>query len=253
MAAGGDLNTGAQGLADLYAGTIGAAGDTRVAPARLGLLYSGEIAVPVAAGIFFTAGVEFHRSAKETLVSYAKSDFTDTLTAKPGFQGIPFKLGMLYYPVEFIYVRLGASYYFAKASYFYRYTHDTFWQEWQGEATGQGIGFWGGLGLEWGAERHAGLRLRGDRAIRLTHEIRGHGDLHGFHGRRRRHGRGKALRLRRPDVEPDDLPVDLHPEQGAGRGGRRERPRSQGRFLGNLAPRGNKNKILDPFESVTVT
>jgi hypothetical protein len=149
LAAGGDLNTGAQGLADLYAGTIGVPGDTRVAPAKLSLLYGGEIAFPIASGLFITLGAEYHQCAKETLVSYAKSGTTDKFTANPGFQGLPLKLGMTFYPVEFIYVRLGASYYFAKASYFYRYEHDKFWQEWQGEATGQGLGFWGGLGLEW--------------------------------------------------------------------------------------------------------
>jgi hypothetical protein len=149
LVVGGDLNTGAQGLADLYAGTIGAGGDTRVASAKLSLLYGGELAFPIASGLFITAGAEFHQCAKETLVSYAKSGFTDKFTAKPGFGGLPIKLGMTFYPVEFIYVRLGASYYFAKASYYYRYEHDKFWQEWQGDATGQGLGLWGGLGLEW--------------------------------------------------------------------------------------------------------
>jgi hypothetical protein len=149
LAAGGDLNTGAQGLADLYAGSIGVAGDTRVAPAKLSALYGGDLAFPIASGLFITAGAEFFKASKETLVTYAKSGAADKFTARPGFQGFPLKLGMTYYPAEFIYVRLGVSYYFAKATYFYRYEHDTFWQEWQGEATGQGLGFWGGLGLEW--------------------------------------------------------------------------------------------------------
>ena len=148
MSVGGDLNTGTQGLADLYAGSIGTAGDVKVAPAKLSLLFGGELAFPVMSGLYITAGAEFHQSAKETLVSYAKSGFTDKFTAKPGFQALPIKLGMTFYPVEFIYVRFGAAYYFAKATYSYRYEHDKFWQEWQGEATGQGFGLWGGLGLE---------------------------------------------------------------------------------------------------------
>lgn len=149
LAAGGDLNTGAQGLADFYAAAIGVAGDTRVAPAKLSLLFGGELAFPIATGLFITAGAEFQQTSKETLVSYARSASTDKFTARPGFQALPLKLGMAFYPIEYIYVRLGVSYYLAKASYFYRYEHDKAWQEWQGDATGQGLGFWGGLGLEW--------------------------------------------------------------------------------------------------------
>jgi hypothetical protein len=149
LSAGGDLNTGAQGLADLYAGATGAVGDTQVAPAKLGLLFGSELAFPIASGLFITAGAEFHRASKETLVSYAKSGSSDQFTARPGFEAFPLKLGMTFYPLEYIYVRLGVSYYLAKASYFYRYEHDKTWKEWQGDATGQGLGLWSGLGLEW--------------------------------------------------------------------------------------------------------
>ena len=149
MIAGGDLNTGAQGLADYYAWSIGAAGDTKVAAARLSLAYGGELAIPLSSQLYVVAGAEFHKTAKSTLVSYARGAASDTFTANPAIQGLPLKLGLAYYPVEFLYIKFGASYYFATASYDYRYTHDKFWQEWQGEATAQGVGLWGGLGLDW--------------------------------------------------------------------------------------------------------
>jgi hypothetical protein len=146
---GGDMNTAAQGLSDYYAWSIGAAGDTKVAPARLSLLYGGEFAIPLTSQFFVVAGAEFHRAEKSTLVSYARGSATDTFSATPGLQALPVKLGLACYPVEFFTIKLGASYYFAKASYDYRYEHDKFWQEWQGEATGQGFGVWGGLGIDW--------------------------------------------------------------------------------------------------------
>ena len=149
VAVGGDLNTGAQGLADFYAGSVGAPADTRIAPAKLSLLFGGDLAFPIAEGLFVTAGAEFHRASKETLVSYAKTGSTDKFTARPGFEALPLKVGIMFYPLEYIYVRLGASYYFARATYYYLYQHDTSSKEWQGDATGQGFGVWGGLGLEW--------------------------------------------------------------------------------------------------------
>jgi hypothetical protein len=113
MIVGGDLNTAAQGLAYYYAGSIGAAGDTKVAAARLSLAYGGELAFPLSAQLYVVAGAEFHKAAKSTLVSYARGAATDTYTAHPSIQGLPLKLGLAIYPVEFFYIKFGASYYFA--------------------------------------------------------------------------------------------------------------------------------------------
>jgi hypothetical protein len=146
---GGDLNTAAQGLADYYTEITGVAGDAKVSPARLGLLYGGEFAFPLSPQFYVVAGAEFHGASKSSLVSYARGSVTDTFTATPGFQALPLRLGLAFYPVEYFFVKVGAAYYFAKASYDDRYVHDKYWQEWQGDATAQGFGFWGGLGLDW--------------------------------------------------------------------------------------------------------
>ncbi len=153
LIAGGDLNTAGQGLADYYTGAIGVAGDGKISPARMSLLYGGEFALPLSPQFFILAGAEFHRAEKSSLVSYARGSVTDTFTAMPGLQALPVKLGLAFYPVEYFFVKFGAAYYFAKASYDDRYAHDKYWQEWQGEATGQGLGFWGGLGLDWPLDR----------------------------------------------------------------------------------------------------
>jgi hypothetical protein len=149
LVAGGELNTAAQGLADYYASGLGVAGDTKVAAARMSLSYGVELGLPITDQLFVVAGAEFHKAEKSTVVSYALGTTTNTFTATPGFQGLPLKAGLAFYPSEFVYVKLGVSYYFAKASYDYRYAHDKYEQEWQGEATAQGFGLWGGFGLDW--------------------------------------------------------------------------------------------------------
>lgn len=145
----GDLNTGAQGLADFYRDQLNIAGDKKVDALHLNFMFGGEIFIPLSSQFYLSAGADFFSSSKASLVSYPRSGLTDTYAATPKIQAVPLKFSIIFYPVEFFYFKIGATYYFASCNYSYRFEHDKFWQEWTGEATGQGFGFWGGLGFEW--------------------------------------------------------------------------------------------------------
>jgi hypothetical protein len=147
----GALNEGAQGLADLYSAQLGIPADRDVAGARLGLLYGGEVGIPLARGIFLTVGVERFFGAKESGIEFVRAGGVepDTFTARPKFATMPVRAAIVTYPLEFVFVRIGAAYHFASCEYRYRFTHDDFWQEWTGEAKAGGFGVLGGLGLDW--------------------------------------------------------------------------------------------------------
>ncbi len=101
-------------------------------------------------------------------------------SAKPGFGVTSICLGLLYYPLRFLYVRAGLDYAFARCAYFYRFSYPQpsgqteFWQEWTGEASSSGFGYELGLGLEWPLGRHLSLvaeaALRSCRLSDLTGE-----------------------------------------------------------------------------------
>jgi hypothetical protein len=147
-AAGGDLNKGAQGLADLYGNALGTAGDTKVAPARLGFAFGGEVAFALSPRVRITAGVDYYSSSKYSSVFYAATASTDAFYTEPKIRAVPVKLSLMYYPANYFYVRIGVVYSFAKCGYAYRFEHDKFWQEWEGEASARGLGCWGAVGFE---------------------------------------------------------------------------------------------------------
>lgn len=141
----GDLNGGAQGLADLLAFQLGAAGDRKAAPLHLTLPFGAELIIPLSAQLALSAGAEYYGASRQSIIAYSQ---TDKFTVTPEFRAIPVKFGLVYYPVPFLYGRLGAMLMFAKASYSYRFEHDNSWKEWTGQATALGLGFFGGIGLE---------------------------------------------------------------------------------------------------------
>jgi hypothetical protein len=141
----GDLNHGAQGLADLYAFQLNAAGDREVPPLHWTLPVGAELIIPLSARLALSAGMEYYGASRQSIVAYGQKD---KFTVAPEFRVIPVKIGLVYYPASFLYCRLGAMLAFAKASYSYRFEHDEFWQEWSGQATALGLGIFGGVGVE---------------------------------------------------------------------------------------------------------
>jgi hypothetical protein len=145
----GDLNTGAQGLADFYAAQINQAADQTVSPARAGLQFGGEFGIPISPGFFLAVGAEYLFGAKESVLAFGpNAPQAGSFTVKPRFSTLPVYVSLVYYPVEYFYVKAGAGYFFARAKYQYLFSYDKTIRDWQGEARAQGLGLLGGFGFD---------------------------------------------------------------------------------------------------------
>jgi Bacterial SH3 domain len=153
----GDLNKAAQGLADLYSEQLGVAADKQVTPIHLTYIFGGELVFPLSSQFFLSAGADYFLSKKESTISFGNETISGTFKTAPEITVLPVKLSITFYPASFLYFRIGASYYFAKCRYFYRFEHEDAWTEWQGDAKTKNVGFWGGLGLEWNLGGHLAL------------------------------------------------------------------------------------------------
>ncbi len=144
----GDLNDGAQGLADYYAFQLEAGADGTIGPLKLVFPFEGEVRIPVGSGFSVTAGAGYAGTSKTTLVAFPKTGQTNTYESSPGFSIIPIKVGVLFAPVPYFYAKAGLMAVRASASYAYHFAHDTFWQDWTGEASAFGFGAYGALGID---------------------------------------------------------------------------------------------------------
>jgi len=146
---GGDLNLGARGVAAFYQDSLSASAEGSVAPVRFGYAGGADILLPLAEKISLGLGVEFLRSSRESTVLLRKGSEKYSYTARPSVWDLPLRALIDFAPVAFLHLKLGVEYHFAQAGYFYRWETTTGWQEWTGDASGRGLGVYGGLGLEW--------------------------------------------------------------------------------------------------------
>ncbi len=160
----GDLNTGAEGLADFYATQLNRTADKAVSPARAGYQFGGEVGLPIAPAFKIAVGAEYLRAAKESTLTYSgKEDILPSLTVKPEISALPVHVSLVYYPERFLYLRAGVEYYFARAKYHYAFTEGDTIRDWQGTANSGGAGLSGGIGLD----------LSLGRGLCLTAEVNG--------------------------------------------------------------------------------
>jgi hypothetical protein len=145
----GDINKGVEGLADYYSDVLGIEGDKKTTPVHLSYLFGGDISYLLAPRLFLSLGVDFFGSKKESLVTYKRGSISSRLFTQPEVKAIPVKLALSYYPVPYLYFKLGICYVFSKCAYFYSFEKDNIWREWRGEATGKNIGLLGAAGAEW--------------------------------------------------------------------------------------------------------
>jgi hypothetical protein len=158
----GDLNKAAQGLADLTSEQLGIPADKEVMPIHLAYLFGGELAIPLSSQFTLSAGADYFSTKKESSVVFEKEAISEKYTAAPKITVLPVKLSIAFYPAPFLSFKIGASYYFAKCRYFYRFEQEDTWKEWQGEAKAQNVGFWGGLGLEWNTGAHLAFLIEAE-------------------------------------------------------------------------------------------
>jgi hypothetical protein len=158
----GDLNKAAQGMADLTSEQLGIPADREVTPIHLTYLFGGELVFPLSPQFTLSAGVDYFSSKKESTIAFKKETISDTYKAVSEITALPVKLSISFYPASFLYFKIGASYYFAKCRYYYRFEHEDTWEERQGEAKAQNVGFWGGLGFEWNMGAHLALLIEAE-------------------------------------------------------------------------------------------
>ena len=144
----GDLNTGAQGLADYYADVLASPGDTGINPLHLPYLFGGEFQGELLPRFFLGIGLDYLRGSRERGIFYAGSGDRATYTTRPEIRALPLRLTVSYFIHPRLYLKAGVEYYLAQARYSYRLEQDDSWEEWQGKASSQGFGLMGGIGLE---------------------------------------------------------------------------------------------------------
>jgi hypothetical protein len=145
---GGDLNEGAIGLGDYYAASLGESRNGTVSLLHTGYIFEGEINIAFSSKFFLNIGGAYFAGKKESTIEYPEGTYVEVYTTRPHIRSIPARVSISFYPNPAFYIKLGGEYHFAKCSYFYRYEEAHFWQEWRGEASGQGPGVFGGLGIE---------------------------------------------------------------------------------------------------------
>jgi len=146
---GSQLNEGAKGLADFYRETLGTNGTYKVRPFHLSYLASTEVFFPLSGNFSIGVGLDYYRGELESVVKFEMTDFTNYYSAKPRVDALPISVYITSHPAPSIFLKIGIEYYFAKASYYYRYQTEDFWQEWSGRAKAQGLGFLAGVGYEY--------------------------------------------------------------------------------------------------------
>jgi len=155
MTAVGDLNAGAEGLADYYAAQINRTADAEVAPARYGTQFGGEVGLTILPRLRLAVGAEYIRAGKESALAFpGATDVPASFTAKPSFTALPVHATVAYYPLDFFYLKAGIGYCFARANYRYVFTHGAVLRDWEGEAEAGGMAVLGGIGLDLSLGRH---------------------------------------------------------------------------------------------------
>ena len=147
-ATGGDINRGAQGLADYLSDIWRAPGTGEATAAHLGTIPGGEFGIRLVPNLYLYAGADRFLIKKESIVEFQSDSPPQNLTTRPEIKALPLQISLAFYPISHIYVKAGINYYFASCSYYYRIQSGEFWQEWKGDSDAQSFGLFGGLGIE---------------------------------------------------------------------------------------------------------
>jgi hypothetical protein len=149
---GGDINTGAQGLADFYADTLSSSMQGNVSPVHLAYLFGGELQMHLRPNLALGIGLDYFKGKKESTVTYPETTDSDAFTTTPELQSIPIRIALTYHILPEMnpafYFKGGLEYHFASCAYHYRFDEAEAWEEWKGTASAQGFGFMAGLGFD---------------------------------------------------------------------------------------------------------
>lgn len=142
----GDLNAGAMGLGDYYEDQLGVTGRGTVSELKMVYQFGGEFLLPLNPKISFLIGADYLIGDKESLVDFTSGPAVESFTARPKIQALPVRVGLAYFPVSGLYAKAGVEFIITNCRYFYRFVSGDFWQQWEGDASSQGLGITGGIG-----------------------------------------------------------------------------------------------------------
>lgn len=157
MLNGGDLNTSAEGWFDFwdyFATAFGNATDGEFSPAKLGLNFGGEFLVMFTPNMGLGLGAGMLSASKQSVLEWSNSMYSGEFTHTVKASAIPIRLSF-YYMIPAganmkIFFTAGAGYYLAKANYsMVLSSSGSSPTTMESDASGGGIGFHGGLGLEY--------------------------------------------------------------------------------------------------------
>jgi hypothetical protein len=164
---GGDFNTGLQGMNDLDGKYFWFFGLTKTGgaynPVHWGMTLGGDLILQITPAWGIGLGTGFLQGNQESSITYGPVTAGDDTTAK--LSAIPIRLEAYYtVPTESrikVCLHGGLGYYLAKMSYDLRSYAATSWTRYAVQADGGGLGFQGGLGLEFKLSPALSLFLEG--------------------------------------------------------------------------------------------
>ncbi len=142
----GDLNAGAIGLGNYYEDQLGVTGRGAVSELKMVYQFGAEFLLPLNPKLSFLIGADYLIGGKESLVDFTAGPGLQSFTTRPKIQALPVRVGLAYFPVSGLYAKAGVEFIITNCRYFYRFISDNFWQQWDGDASSQGLGITGGIG-----------------------------------------------------------------------------------------------------------
>jgi len=144
---GGDLNKGAEGLVDFYSDDLEVQEVGEIKPLHLSYVFGGELNLPFSSKFSLGLGIDYLSGKQESTVEFPTETSFDTFTSRSKVEVYPIRFCLSFYPAPYFYMKSGVEILIAKTTYFYHFELEDFYQEWNGEADAQGIGYLGSLGL----------------------------------------------------------------------------------------------------------
>jgi len=142
----GDLNEGAQGLGNYYEDQLGVRGRGEVSGLKAAFQFGAEFLLPLNPRLSFFIGADYLLGNKNSIVDFTSGPEMKSFTSRPKIQALPVRVGLVYFPISGFYAKAGVEFIITNCRYFYRFVNDDFWQQWDGDASSQGLGLSGGLG-----------------------------------------------------------------------------------------------------------
>jgi opacity protein-like surface antigen len=144
----GDLNEGAQGLADYYENILQSDPEDSINALHLAYAFGAEIQAELFPRFFLGFGLSYYTGGKESGVLFPGGEEAASYTSRPKIKALPLTVSAAYYVHPQVYLKGGLEYYFSSCRYSYRFQRGEFWEEWEGKATSSGFGFLAGVGAE---------------------------------------------------------------------------------------------------------